>query len=78
MYGGFGCLQLCGTQASAQACMCDTFYAFKAQLLDFVRYLRTGVRPFPWEETEELMRIVIAALRSRGEGGREVGLDEIA
>ena len=74
MYGGFGCLQLCGTKASAQVQFQDTFFAFKAQLVDFVRYLRTGERPFPWSETEELMKMVIAGIESREQGGREITL----
>ena len=53
----------------------DTFFAFKAQLAAFIEYLRTGVRPFPFDETVELMRLLIAGLRSREEGGREVVLD---
>lgn len=77
MYGGFGCLQLCGTKDSAQLRFGDTFYAFKAQLADFIGYLRTGARPFPWSETEELMRIVIAGISSLEQAGREVRLDEI-
>ncbi len=40
-----------------------------------INYLRTGVRPFPFEETVELMRLVIAGIRSREEGGREVGIE---
>lgn len=78
MYGAFGVLQLCGTSGHAQAAMSDTFYAFKAQLAGFLGYLRTGVRPFPFAETEELMRMLIAGIRSREEGGREVSLSEIA
>jgi hypothetical protein len=78
MYGGFGCLQLCGTKDSAQAKFQDTFHAFKAQLVDFVQWLRTGEPPFPWAETEELMRLVIAGIVSREDGGREVLLSEIA
>jgi hypothetical protein len=77
MYGGFGCLQLCGTRDSAQVRFSDTFYAFKAQLADFVAYLRTGQRPFPWSETEELMKLVIAGILSREQGGREVPIEEI-
>ena len=77
MYGGFGCLQLCGTKASAQVQFSDTYHAFKAQLLDFVDYLRSGVQPFPWRETEELMNLVIAGIWSREENGREVFLSEI-
>jgi hypothetical protein len=77
MYGGFGLLQLCGTVGQAHAVMADTFYAFKAQLAAFIEYLRTGVRPFSFSETQELMKLVIAGTRSRDEGGREVALSEI-
>ncbi len=55
----------------------DSYYSFKKQLDVFVHWLRTGEEPFPFEETVELMKIVIAGLRSREEGGREVFLDEI-
>ncbi len=78
MYGGFGYLQLCGTEGTAQTSIGDTYYAFKAQLVDFVQFLRTGDPPFPFSETEELMKLVIAGIKSREEGGREVLLEEIS
>jgi len=78
MIGGFGALQLCGTVGHAHATFSDTFFAFKAQLESFIEYLRTGVRPFPFAETVELMKLVIAGSRSREEGGREVLLSEIS
>ena len=77
MYGGFGCLQLCGTVASVQLQFRDTFYAFREQLVDFVRYLRTGILPYPFSVTDELMRMVIAGIRSRSEQGAEIRLNEI-
>ena len=77
MRGGFGLLQLCGTAESSQSAFSDNFFAFKAQLLAFVSYLRSGIRPFPFEETVELMKLVIAGIRSREEDGREVTLAEI-
>jgi hypothetical protein len=77
MSGAFGCLQLCGTAGSAQIKFGDTFYAFKTQLEGFVQYLRTGKRPFPFYETVELMKLVIAGIRSRDTGGVEVFLDDI-
>ena len=77
MYGGFGCLQLCGTAGKVQTASGDTFYSFKTQLEAFVEYLRTGVRPFPFSDTIELMKLVIAGIRSREAGGREVALSEI-
>ncbi len=55
----------------------DSYYMFKKQLDLFVHWLRTGKEPFPFEESVELMKLVIGGLRSRDEGGREVFLDEI-
>ena len=77
MYGSFGCLQLCGTAGKVQLASGDSFFAFKAQLSAFISYLRTGVHPFPFSETVELMQLVIAGIRSRDEGNREVLLSEI-
>lgn len=77
MYGGFGMLQLCGTKGSAQAQMADSYYSFKTQLEAFVRYLRTGVAPIPFEETAELMKMIIAGIRSREQGGVWVDLSTI-
>ncbi len=78
MYGAFGCLQLGGTAGQVQTVFGDTFWAFKAQLAAFVEYLQTGVRPFPWQETVELMRLVIAGIRSREEGGKVIEVDRPA
>ena len=77
MYGSFGCLQLCGTAGKVQLTSSDTFFAFKTQLEALIGYLRTGVLPFPFAETVELMQLVIAGIRSREQGGREVALAEI-
>lgn len=77
MYGAFGVLQLCGTQGHVQLASSDTFYAFKSQLQAFINYLRTGIRPFPFAETVELMKMLVAGIRSREEGGKEVALSEI-
>ena len=77
MYGGFGLLQLVGTAGHVEVATGDTFYSFKSQLEAFISYLRTGQRPFPFAETVELMQLLIAALRSREQGGREVALTEI-
>jgi predicted dehydrogenase len=77
MYGGFGSMLLVGVAGNACVKASDTFYSFKAQLVSFVDYLRTGQRPFPFEETVELMRIIVAGIRSRKEGGRKILLTEI-
>ena len=77
MFGAFGVLELYGTRDSVRAAFSDTFFAFKKQLEAFISFLRTGIRPFPYSETEELMKMLIAGIRSREEAGREVYLSEI-
>jgi hypothetical protein len=77
LYGGMGTLQLVGTKTNAAVDFRDPFGSFKAQLVDYVAFLRTGDRPYPFSETGELMRMVIAGRISRDEGGREVYLEEV-
>jgi len=77
MYGAFGKLGIYGTKGSLTTSFEDTFFCFKAQLLAFVEYLRTGELPFPFAETVELMKIIIAGIRSREQSGRTVPLNEI-
>lgn len=67
-----------GMVGHANAISRDTFYAFEAQLEAFVQYLRTGIRPFPFSETAELMKIIIAGIRSRNEHAYEIMLSEIS
>ncbi len=78
MYGAFGHLNAYGTQGLLTAKFEDTFYAFKTQLEQFVKYLRRGSLPFVFDETVELMKIIIAGIRSREESGRTVMLEEIS
>jgi Oxidoreductase family, NAD-binding Rossmann fold len=77
MYGAFGHMGLFGTEGLETVKFEDTFFAFKTQLVAFVDYLRTGSLPFEFEQTVELMKLVIAGIRSRTEGGRRVRLAEI-
>lgn len=72
MFGAMGCVNVYGTEGVASASLADRFHAFKAQLETFIRYLRTGIDPHPFDETAELMRIVIAGIRSRDGGGVRV------
>lgn len=75
--GAFGYLHLYGVRGVLSARFLDTFSAFKAQLVAFVEYLRTGQSPVSFCETVELMKIIVAGIRSREESGRPVRLDEI-
>lgn len=78
LYGGFGALQLMGPEDCVQIQFQDTYYAFRKQLEAFIVYLDTQRRPFPFEETEEMMKLVVAGIISRNEGGRAVGLNELS
>ena len=77
LYGAFGCLSLYGTKGNLSAQFKDTFHAFRTQLVEFINYLRTRDLPFEFSQTVELMKIIIAGLRSREESGRVVQLKEI-
>ncbi|MEO6906691.1 MAG: Gfo/Idh/MocA family oxidoreductase [Abditibacteriaceae bacterium] len=77
MFGSYGNLTLAGTAGSAQVNHSDSYYSFKTQLEAFIQYLQTGERPFPWSDTVELMKMVIAGLMSREQNGRKVLLEEV-
>ncbi|MBR4864488.1 MAG: Gfo/Idh/MocA family oxidoreductase [Oscillospiraceae bacterium] len=70
-------MMVLGDKGSLQMRSGDSYYCFKRQLDLFVHWLRTGEEPFPFEETVELMKLVIGGIRSREEAGRIVMLDEI-
>jgi len=72
VYGG--ALTLCGTKGNATVTTKDTFASFKAQLAEFVGYLRCGARPYPFSNTAELMRLVIGGIASRERGGAEIAI----
>ena len=73
---GAGILMI-GTRGNNYVQCKDSYYAFKKQLDLFVNWLRTGEEPVKFEDTVEMMKIIVAGLRSREEGGRIVRLDEI-
>lgn len=70
-------MKIVGTKDSVSITAKDSYYSFHKQLEEFVKYVESGIRPYPIEETIELMEIIIAGIRSREEGGRLVTLDEI-
>ena len=76
-FGSFGAVHVYGTKGQLPLRLTDTYTAFRDQLLGFVELLRTGRRPLPFSQTVELMSIIIAGIRSRAEGGRDVTLREI-
>ncbi|NMA42548.1 MAG: Gfo/Idh/MocA family oxidoreductase [Oligosphaeraceae bacterium] len=69
-YGGAICLG--GTHGHKLLQTSDTYQAFRDQLLDFIGFLRSGIRPYPFSETEELMRLIIGGIESQQQGNIEV------
>jgi predicted dehydrogenase len=76
-YGSFGNVHVYGTKGQLALTLKDTYRAFREQLLAFVEMIRTGRAPFAFEQTIELMTIIIAGIRSREQNGRVVLLEEI-
>ncbi len=74
-YGGPICLN--GTLGSVAIKGGDTFYSFKSQLQAFIDYLRGGNPPFPFEETEELMKLVIGGIESRNNNNKKILIKDL-
>lgn len=70
-------LSFVGTEGSLTTEHRSNFASFRIMLGKFVEYLRTGQPPFPFEQTVELMQLIIAGIRSRDQHGRAVALDLI-
>jgi hypothetical protein len=77
MFGSFGKLMICGDKSFKFAESGGTYHSFRRQLETFIGYLRTGIAPFPFEETAELMKIIIGGIISRRMKGREIFLKDI-
>lgn len=73
----FGVIQVCGTSGHLSFKPSDTYTCFRNQMLSFIAFARTGLDPYPFAETIELMTLVIAGLKSRAENSRRVELAEI-
>ncbi len=76
-YGSFGAVHLYGTKGDLALKIADTYHAFRGQLVAFLDMLHTGVRPLPFEETVELMAVIIAGIRSRDQGGTVIAIADV-
>ena len=76
-YGSFGAVHLYGTKGQLALTLTNTYHAFRAQLVAFLEMLRTGARPLPFEETVELMAVIIAGRRSREQGGKAIEVADV-
>lgn len=76
-YGSFGAVHLYGTKGQLPLRLDDTYSAFRGQLVAFIDMLRTGTRPLPFDETVELMAVIIAGRRSRDQNGAVIHISDI-
>lgn len=76
-YGSFGAVHLYGTKGDLPLKLTDTYHAFRGQLVAFIDMLRTGTRPLPFDETVELMAVIIAGIHSRENGGSPVFVPDL-
>ena len=73
----FATMHLCGTTGQTTFKFADTYTGFRRQLVDFIDYVRSGIEPYPFAETVELMCVLVAGILSKKEGGRRVLISEI-
>ncbi len=76
-YGSFGAVHLYGTKGQIPLRLTDTYNAFRGQLVAFIDMVRTGIRPLPFDETVELMAVIIAGRRSREQNGALIQITDI-
>lgn len=75
--GCLGSMHFYGSKSGLPLSLTDTYTTFRRQLVAFVDFLRTGVPPLPFDETVELMAVIIAGIRSREQGGATIAIADI-
>jgi hypothetical protein len=76
-YGSFGAVHLYGAKGQLALKLSDTYTAFRRQLVAFIEMLRTGQPPFAFQQTVELMAILIAGIESRNNGGERISIASV-
>jgi len=76
-YGSFGAMHFYGSEKSLPLTLDDTFSAFRGQLVSVLDWMHGGQEPVAWDETVELMCVLIAAVQSRENNGTLVAVDSI-
>lgn len=66
-----------GTKGSCKPAGGSSFEAFKGQLVSYINYLRTGERPYDWEDTVEMSKIIAAGIMSREQDGKRIYLEDL-
>lgn len=75
--GSFGILNAYGSGNAERLIMNDTYNIFRNQLLSVIEWGLTGNDPYPFDETIELMAILIGALDSRKKNGTLISIPSV-
>jgi predicted dehydrogenase len=75
--GSFGAVHFYGAAGQLPVLCRDYYTAFRAQLFSFIEMLRAGKPPFDFNQTIELMAIIIAARRSREQDGARIQVSDL-
>jgi hypothetical protein len=75
--GSFGAIAAHGRNAIASLSLEDTYSAFRRQLVAVVEWMRGGTDPYPFDDTMELMAVLIAARESRANRGCTVSTHSV-
>mgnify|MGYP006425387709 CR=1 FL=1 len=76
-FGSYATFHAYGEEKQEAVRVLDTYAAFRGQLLAVTRWFREEIEPFPFAQTEEMMAVLIAALRSRDNGGTLESVDAV-
>lgn len=73
----FGAMHAYGATEHRAVASNDTYLSFRTQLVNVIDWVRTGVEPFPFSHTIELMAVIIAGSESLAAGGNPVAVAPI-
>lgn len=75
--GSFGVFHAYGKNSHKSIRCTDTYTAFRNQLVQVIDWFKTGNDPYPFQVTVELMAVLIAAIRSSEQQGKQVSIQSV-
>lgn len=75
--GSQGVLHAYGKSGEKAIALRSTYQTFRSQLLEIVRWVQSGIEPYPFSQTVELMNVLMAGLESRRRGGEIVPISSV-
>jgi len=75
--GCSGSMHFYGNEGELSVRLEDTYRTFRGQMLAARDFFLEGIRPLPFDETVEMMAVIIAGIRSREQGGAIIYVSDI-